>query len=516
MGKNQNFKKQAFVTPLMRQQQLLNSLLVALFIVGFLIILMQELTLTDGKFTFTFLPLIEFFALCTLIVPFILNHRGYYRTASFITLSLISTSIFLLAIPWDYQAQNIGLLLYLIIPIIMGSVFHTFRVAIYYAITNLVALYFINSLFYGEPFSKQLVSYYSFLGASATLIFTSLYHRNRLEQDRQLELLKKEEKFSVIFQESPDGILVFDFTGKVLNANNAALQILGYIHRDEVIGSYHGQLFADLRKHPNFNWHKMIKGKTGAVGIKEIIRPDGKSIFLDIKTARIPWENENVAIIIFRDVTDIVRADKKLKSSLKEKEVLLQEIHHRVKNNLQTVVSLLNLQSLKIKDKKALESFEESVHRIHSMALVHEKLYRSKDLSRVVFKDYVETMVKELFEVNKTSTSVKLKLDIQKINLSIDLAIPCGLILNELVTNSLKHAFPDNRKGVIKLSMHDLPEQRYELVVQDNGIGLPADNILIANNTLGLQLVRGLTEQLHGELKIQRGNGTIFTVSFQE
>jgi two-component sensor histidine kinase len=236
---------------------------------------------------------------------------------------------------------------------------------------------------------------------------------------------------------------------------------------------------------------------------------------LDINTTTIPWEDENVAVMIFRDVSDIVRAEKRLKASLKEKEVLLQEIHHRVKNNLQTIVSLLTLQSLKIEDKKALESFEESVHRIHSMALVHEKLYHSKDLSQVIFKDYVETMVKELFAVNKTNTEVTLKLDIQNINLSIDLAIPCGLILNELVINALKHAFPGNRKGMILLSMHTIHDEKYQLVVQDNGIGLPDDVVLLSNRTLGLQLVKGLTEQLHGELKIVRENGTTFTITFQ-
>jgi PAS domain S-box-containing protein len=510
----QQYKDIETTPSVQRQSQLLNSLLIAIFVVGFLIYLLYEITRPVKTFELNYYLILKIFSFLVLLIPYRLNRHGYYRTASFVTLFIYSFGIFLLAIPWNFKPNNIDLFLYLIIPIIAGSALLSFRSAIVYTGANLFILLLIAFIMRHYSFVRDLVAYFGFLGAVATLLFTVLYHRNRLEQDRQIELLKKEEKFRIIFQESPDGILVFDFSGKVINVNAAALQILGHTKR-EVIGSYHGQLFPYLRQDANFGWHKNVKGRKGEVGIKEVYRPDGKTVYLDIKTTQIPWDNENVAVMIFRDVSEIVRAEKKLKSSLQEKQVLLTEIHHRVKNNLQTVISLLNLQSLRIKDKKALQSFEDSVNRIHTMALVHEKLYRSEDLSRIDFKDYVETMVKELFEVNKTNKNVGLKMDVHSVMLSIDLAIPCGLIVNELVTNALKHAFPKNQKGTIRLSLRLLPDHTHELIVQDNGVGFPANMDLSTNGSLGLQLVKGLTSQLHGHFKMERDKGSIFTVTFQ-
>jgi two-component sensor histidine kinase len=195
-----------------------------------------------------------------------------------------------------------------------------------------------------------------------------------------------------------------------------------------------------------------------------------------------------------------------------EKEVLLQEIHHRVKNNLQVISSLLHLQSGYVDDKRVQRALIESQERVRSMALVHEKLYRSPDLSRIDFGDYVRDLVDHLLQTYYTVTGkVALVVDVEDIALGIDQAISCGLILNELVSNALQHAFPDGRGGEVRVAMHP-DSRRLRLVVSDNGIGLPEDMDIKQAKSLGLQLVSALVQQLEATLRIGRRNGTTFSI----
>lgn len=212
------------------------------------------------------------------------------------------------------------------------------------------------------------------------------------------------------------------------------------------------------------------------------------------------------------------QAEENLKKSLKEKETLLREIHHRVKNNLQIISSLLTLQSQYIKDNNDATMLTESQNRIISMSLIHEKLYQSKDLAKIDFKEYTEDLVTGLFQSYGISSSrITLNLDIEKISLTIDSAIPCGLIINELVTNSLKYAFPGDKKGEIKVTLHSIGAKVFELVVSDNGIGIPKELDFRNIESLGLHLVTILVEnQLHGEIYLNRDNGTEFQIKFKE
>ncbi len=208
----------------------------------------------------------------------------------------------------------------------------------------------------------------------------------------------------------------------------------------------------------------------------------------------------------------------KTESSLQEKELLLREIHHRVKNNLQIISSLLSLQSRSSKDEHAIEMAKESQNRIKVMALIHEKLYRSKDFANVEFNDYIKNLVNDLFASYKVSTSrISLKMDIENISLGIDTAIPTGLIINELVTNCLKYAFPKDTDGEIRISLRSLDDGQNELIVSDNGVGLP-ENMDIKNaESLGLRMITNLTERsLHGKVNINRDNGTEFQIIFKE
>jgi two-component sensor histidine kinase len=205
-------------------------------------------------------------------------------------------------------------------------------------------------------------------------------------------------------------------------------------------------------------------------------------------------------------------------NSLREKEILLREIHHRTKNNMQIISSLLRLQSKQLEDKKGIAMLKDSQNRIQSMSLIHEKLYESKDLAKVDFGRYIEELTRGLVRFfGERAGRIRLDLDIKDIYLGIDTAIPCGLIINELVTNSLKYAFPEGREGTIHISIRRNAEERIELVISDNGIGIPDDLDFRNTRTLGLQLVTTLSEhQLQGSIELDRTEGTEFSIKFSE
>ena len=203
-----------------------------------------------------------------------------------------------------------------------------------------------------------------------------------------------------------------------------------------------------------------------------------------------------------------------IESSLKEKEVLLKEIHHRVKNNLQIISSLLNLQSAYIKDKASIEIFKESQNRVRSMALIHEKLYQSKDMSQIDFSGYVSELISNLFSsYSLNSSMITLHQEINNIMLGIDLAINLGLIINELVSNSFKHAYPEGSKGNLYISMKKKDKQ-YELIIEDDGIGFPKHIDYKQTESLGLQLIITLVEQIGGEITLYTEKGTKFKITF--
>jgi PAS domain S-box-containing protein len=215
-----------------------------------------------------------------------------------------------------------------------------------------------------------------------------------------------------------------------------------------------------------------------------------------------------------RDISDRKRAEQQ-QASLQEKEALLKEIHHRVKNNLQIVYSLLRLQQRRTLDSQAAEILLDSQNRIKSIALVHEKLYRSDNLAEIDFAQYISSLAASLLSSYRTSSAhIALTTNIDPISLDIDRAIPCGLILNELISNSLKYAFPENCAGQIQVELRAASEDLVQLTVSDNGVGIPAQFDLSQTESLGLQLVQDFVNQLEGTVKIERQQGTIVEISF--
>ena len=219
----------------------------------------------------------------------------------------------------------------------------------------------------------------------------------------------------------------------------------------------------------------------------------------------------------YQDVTDSRKAEEQIKSSLKEKEVLLKEIHHRVKNNLQIVSSLLNLQGAEIEDPTASQKFRDSQDRVKAMALIHERLYQSSDLAKIDFAGYVRSLTGHLLRSYKVDTNaIRLILEVDSVPMNLDVAIPCGLMINELVSNALKYAFQQRGDNEIKIRFSEGNEGALRLVVRDNGIGFPENLNPEESDSLGLKLVRTLTEQLGGRVQYRNQNGFVCEISIPQ
>jgi PAS domain S-box-containing protein len=271
----------------------------------------------------------------------------------------------------------------------------------------------------------------------------------------------------------------------------------------EVIDKFYQDAFKGLPQHFEFPFkHK-----------------NGKEIWLETFLNPIKLERGKIEEIacIAQDITEKKYAEVQIKNSLKEKEVLLKEVHHRVKNNLQVITSILNLQSSNIKDKRILDFLTESQNRIKSMAFIHESLYQTKDFSRINFAEYLQNLSKNLVHsYNLSNKYIGLKLNIEELYLNLDLAIPCGLIINELVSNSLKYAFPKGSKGHVGIKLKKTGN-KISLSVKDTGKGFPKNLDFKNTESLGLQLVTTLTDQIQGEISMKSSplKGTEFLIKFK-
>jgi len=216
----------------------------------------------------------------------------------------------------------------------------------------------------------------------------------------------------------------------------------------------------------------------------------------------------------FRDITRKTQMENEIERSLREKEILLKEIHHRVKNNMQVISSLFYIQSSITTDEKLKEILKEGQNRVKSIALVHEELYQSQDLNNINYSDYLEKISRHMFDSYQVnSTRIKLELSHENVFITISKAVPCGLIINELLSNSLKHAFPDQRKGTIAISF-SCNKDEYLLQYSDNGIGMSEDDYLSHPTTLGVELIKGLTKQLNGTIELEQQEGTMYRIRF--
>lgn len=327
------------------------------------------------------------------------------------------------------------------------------------------------------------------------------------------ELHKSEERIRSLVENSPDLIIIVDRKG-----------IIQFINRsidgspiDKMLGiSFYKTIQSKYRRKYRKVLDRVFKtGKATRIETMED-KVGGRTKWYENRIAPIKRDGKVInAMVITRDISDRIM-EGKLRVSLEEKEVLLQEVHHRVKNNLQVISSLLNIQSKRLKDKQAFELFRKSQDRVKTMALIHEKLYRSEDIARINFADYVQDLIKQLFVSHGiTRERISSRIDIKDIFLDITAAIPCGLIINELVSNSIKHAFPGDHKGEIYIKMHKRRKNKIILTFRDNGIGFSNDWNFSEIDTLGLQLVFTLVKQLDGTINLDSRNKAEFKIEFK-
>jgi PAS domain S-box-containing protein len=347
--------------------------------------------------------------------------------------------------------------------------------------------------------------------------------KTEIKEGKKMEkaLRESEERYSITIDAINDGLWDWDVSSGDVFFSNNYYKMLGYdpgefpanheswrllVHPDD-IDSLEKQFQESIKLGRKFEIDLRIKTKSGKW---LCVSTRGKEIEKD------STGNPIRIVGTLRDRTERVNAEKKIKESLEEKEILLKEIHHRVKNNLMIISSLLNLQSGYIKDKASQDIFKESQNRARSMAMIHERLYQSTDLKRIDFGEYISSLATELFHTYEADPGlIKLKIKVDNIFLDINTAIPLGLIVNELITNSLTHAFPKGKWGKINVDFHS-KDDHYEFTVKDNGIGFPKDIDFQNTNSLGLQIVNSLTDQIDGKIKLDRTTGTEFKITFKE
>jgi len=361
--------------------------------------------------------------------------------------------------------------------------------------------------------STKLITYGGEPGLLGTI--TDITERKNAEK----ALRESEEKYRGLFESSPEGVVMLDLDGKVIDINEAGWNLIE-LPRSDVIGKH----FLDLTGTSPENASKFLALFPRFLDGENVppfeleLRTRRGTRWQEVYPALLRKDGEPQAIqVIFRDITGRRQAEEKIRASLNEKEVLLKEIHHRVKNNLQIIHSLLNMQSRGIKDAGVLDSLRESQNRVRTMALIHERLYRSTDLSEIDFKQYVGRLVGELctsFGMN--ADRIRLETQLSDVSMGIDSAIPCGFIINELVSNSLKHGFPDGRQGCLRITLDSEPDGTVRMGVGDTGVGLPEGLDFRKTESLGLQLVCTLVEQLHGSIDLDRTRGTEFLVVFNQ
>ena len=331
-------------------------------------------------------------------------------------------------------------------------------------------------------------------------------------------LQESEEKYRVLIDTSNESIVVAQ-DGLLKFVNPAAIDLLGGYSEQELMDRPFPEfIYPDDRSMVVENYRRRIANEALQPRYSfRVVTRDGIVKWVEINAALIKWQGKPATLNFLTDITERKRAEDAVQASLREKEILLREIHHRVKNNMQIISSLFNLQAGHIKDEDARKMLKEGQLRIRSMAIVHDKLYQSSDLSKIDFADYLRSLSVHLFHFFMVEADrIRLETDLEDIHLDINSAVPCGLLVTELMTNALKHAFPGDRKGVVGIRIRRREDGIVELRVADDGVGFPEAVDFRHTESLGLQIVSLLVGQLEGTIELDRKKGTAFTIAFRE
>jgi len=353
------------------------------------------------------------------------------------------------------------------------------------------------------------------IGEKDFLFVTGRDITERLRSQKAIQA--SEARYRMLVENASEAIIVAQ-DGLLKFVNRATSEMVGYPETELISRPFPEFIHPDDRERVVASYWKRLAGKTAQSRYDiRLLTRDGGVKWVEIGAVLIDWEDRPATLNFLTDVTDRHKGEESIQASLREKEVMLREIHHRVKNNMQVISSLFNLQAGKTANEEYREILKEGQTRIRAMSLVHEKLYQSRDLSKIDLAVYIQSLADHLFNAYLTdSNRIRLETDLEEVPLDINSAVPCGLILNELISNSLKHAFPEGRKGLIRIGLKRGSDGTIILRVADDGIGFPKDIDFLQFESLGLQIAKLLVGQLDGTIEIDRENGTTFTVTFRE
>ena len=335
------------------------------------------------------------------------------------------------------------------------------------------------------------------------------------------DILDHSNPFARILDLAADAIIAVNLRHSIIFFNRSAETAFGYV-ADEVRAKPVKLLFRGglAGFHPERIAPLEVFGENAAAAAerREIVgrRKDGSEFPAKVSLSKIKFDGQTILSLMLQDVTSHAFTEERLRAALREKEVLLEEVHHRVKNNLQVITSLLGLQARSIKDSATRVKFDESRYRIQAMAILHEILDESSSLAEIDFADYVQRLVAHLVRSYGAIGRIRTQLRLETLTCHRDIALPCGLIVNEVLSNALKYAFPGGKAGEVQIELRREPEGKVHLRIADNGIGLPRGCDWQTSPTLGLRLVRTLARQIEAHMQVDSANGTAFSIAFRD
>ena len=339
--------------------------------------------------------------------------------------------------------------------------------------------------------------------------------RHRLKMEDVLK--ESEKKYRTIIDHAFEGICIFQ-GGITRFVNPYVIKTIGYTEMELMNQPFIDFIHPDDQQIVLERHFDRMSGETIPQNyVFRVISKDRSTMWVRVTGQPMNWNNEPAVLVFLRDETEIITAQQMLKNALKEKDTLLREVHHRVKNNMQVIISLLNLQSSEVAKEELKTAFEEAQNRVRAMSLAHEIIYQTESLSAIDLSSYLDTLCRNLLAThNPRSLSIKFSIDIPGVFMELSQAVPCGLLVNELVTNSLKHGFKNRTEGRIDISAQNKENGWIELVISDNGAGLPDNFDWKTSRTLGLRMVKILVEvQLKGKLDFLKKTGACFVIQFR-
>lgn len=455
------------------------------------------------------------------------SSRSFFRFSKVLFIVILFAHVFVLCLLFGEDSQTH--LLYIpaaVIPIVLYDL-KQFRISfsfIFLSIATLVFLYLINfSSFFSLTLLPDLLGKMRLLfiitaiAAEIFVIYFLIANYDKTERNLDESNILLQQQLQAIFDNSFDALFLVNWKErKIIKANNRAVELF----EAEKECDFYGLYGLEFQKSPKekTNYEEMRKSlKEKGVFEEEILYKTfkgnefwGALVIQIIYISGMPHQSIRIT-----DITHQKNTKKQIQDSLHEKEILLSEIHHRVKNNLAVISGLLGLQSSYVEDEKAKILFEDSRNRIHSMALIHDKLYQHETFAKIEFQAYINDLINHIkLSYFSKQTKVSFTVTCNDIFLDIKTAIPCGLILNELITNACKHAFKDRTEGEIKIVCSKMGGN-FTLMVSDNGVGFDGEEALKKPNSLGLTLINALSEQINGKIKTTLHNGTAYYISIE-